>query len=333
MFSYLYFQTTTVGGRMRMVSQNFCATVIASMTALQYGEGYAPGCALYVCVSQHSFDILLIVTIQVINALTQGKGLGIDEGTWRRLIPVDDAVKSLETLMDVITDVPLLLEKSDEIIKSGTEDLEHCRNLLAAFQKIVTWQQWCKLSSTKPLYWAVPTRSHNPSEDGLATQLFPFALEYECLNVAMLFIFSSAVMLQVLSAALLLQRAGGLPEGDINQQFTSRISDDLQVDANGNIHLVSQLVDAHAWSISRIRSEGDKIARFLCQSTEYCFRREMGTVGTQAMCHPQYTLRNYLRQVGLVRELDWCINIRNMKGPDLGRGLVMMMFGNEENEI
>jgi hypothetical protein len=234
--------------------------------------------------------------------------------------------------MDLITDVPLLLEKSDEMIRSKSEDPEHCRSLLTSCQKIVNWQQWCKLGSASPLYWAVPTRAQNPSDDGFATQLFPFALEYECLHVAMLFVFSSAVMLQLLSAALMLhQQRDGLPEDNISQQSSPHALDETHLKAQENTYFMSQFVGPETWSLSQIRSEADRTARFLCQSTEYCFRRDMGTVGTQAMCHPQYILRSYFRQVGLVRELDWWRNIKNMKGPDLSRGIEMMMFGNEEH--
>jgi len=233
--------------------------------------------------------------------------------------------------MDLITDVPLLLEKSDEMIRSGSEDPKYYRTLLSSCQRIVNWQQRCKFGSTSPLYWAVPTRARNASDDGFATPLFPFAIEYESLHVAMLFVFSSAVMLQLLSAALMLQQDDGLSEEDISQLSSLQGLNEPHEETYGNTCFKARVESPKTRSLSQIRSEADRTARFLCQSTEYCFRRDMGTVGTQAMCHSQYILRNYFRQVGLARELDWWRNIKNMKGPDLGRGIEMMMFGNEEH--
>lgn len=260
----------------------------------------------------------------MIIALTKGQSLGIEPNIWRQLLPVDDEVKSLETLMDVVIEVPRLLEKSDELIRTGFMDTNHFENLLTAFKKMQTWQQWCKLSSDNPLYWAVPSRSQNPADDGFATQLFPFALEYSCLNIAMLFIFSSAVMLQILSSALSLHYA------TTNEQLHTPPYSDFSDDSFGTSTISIQDDNDEIWSSSRIRSEADKIARFMCQSTEYCFRREMGTVGTQAMCHPLFAMRDYFRQIGQARELDWCQNIRNMRGAGIRTGVQMMLFGDDK---
>jgi hypothetical protein len=258
--------------------------------------------------------------ICVIIALTKGQSLGIEPSIWRQLLPVDEEVRSLETLMDVVIEVPRLLERSDVLIKSGFMNPEHVQDLLAAFKKMQTWQQWCKLSSDKPLYWAIPSRSTNPADNGYETQLFPFALEYGCLNIAMLFIFSSAVMLQTLSAALSLHAT------NINEQLNTPPYDEFQDDAPGN----TPEVDDGIWTSSRIRAEADKVARFMCQSTEFCFRQEMGTVGTQAMCHPLFAMRDYFRQTKQAREFEWSQNIRNMTGPGIRTGVQMMLFGDEK---
>jgi hypothetical protein len=248
--------------------------------------------------------------------LTKGQSLGIEPNLWRQLLPVDEEVQSLETLMDVVVEVPRLLEKSDELIRSGLKAEEHFQDLLTAFKKVQTWQQWCKSSSDKPLYWAVPSRSTNPADDGYGTQLFPFALEYGCLNIAMLFIFSSAVMLQILSAAL------SLDATPVNKHLQTPPYHEFQDEAAGIPGDFREL-----WSSTHIRGEADKVARFMCQSTEFCFRQEMGTVGTQAMCHPLFAMGDYYHQTGQTRELHWCQNIRNMRGAGLRTGLRMMMFG------
>jgi hypothetical protein len=261
----------------------------------------------------------------VIIALTKRQSLGIEPSLWRKLLPVGDEIESFETLMDAVIEVPCLLEKSDKLIRSGSTDLEFLKDLFTAYKKMQAWQQWCKLSSGKPPYWAVPSRSTNPADDGFETQLFPFALEYRRLKIAMLFIFSSAVMLQILSAALSLYAT------NTNKQLETPPYSDFQDNTSSSTNHVLQEEDSEIWSSSRIRVEADKVARFICQSTEFCFRQEMGTVGTQAMCHPLFAMRDYFRQTGQARELEWCQNIRNMRGAGIRTGVQIMVFGDDRD--
>jgi hypothetical protein len=227
--------------------------------------------------------------------------------------------------MDHVIEVPCLLEESDKLIRSGLMDEERLKDLLTAFKRIQTWQQWCKLSSGKPLYWAVPSRSTNPADDGFETQLFPFALEYKCLKIATLFIFSSAVMLQMLSAALSFHAT------NINIQLKTPPYGDFKDNTSSSTNYELQEEDSGIWSSLRIRVEADKVARFLCQSTEFCFRQEMGTVGTQAMCHPLFAMRDYFYQTSQARELEWCQNIRNIRGVGIRTSMQIMLFGDNRN--
>jgi hypothetical protein len=260
----------------------------------------------------------------VIIALTKRQSLGIEPSLWRKLLPVGNVFESFETLMDDVIEVPCLLEKSDELIRTGSTDVECLKGLFTAFKKMQTWQQCCKLSSGKPIYWAVPSRSANPADDGFETQLFPFALEYGCLKTAMLFIFSSAVMLQILSATLSFHAT------NTNNQLQTPPYDNSQDNTPSSTNYeLQEEEDSGIWSPSRIRVEGDKVARFICQSTEFCSRQEMGTVGTQAMCHPLFAMRDYFRQTGQARELEWCHNIRNMRGAGIRTGVQIMVFGDD----
>lgn len=116
----------------------------------------------------------------------------------------------------------------------------------------------------------------------------------------MLLMFSSAVMLQILLSVMILI-------------------------AHNNKHN-----DAESSCLMWVESRANELSRLICQSMEYCYRRDMGTLGAQANCHPQYVLRRYFRLVGRERELEWCRNMRNMDGPGLRRGIDMMLFGNGE---
>lgn len=226
-------------------------------------------------------------------------------------------------LMDNVIEIPRLLEESDKLIRTGFMDAERIKGLLTAFKKIQVWQQWCKLSSGKPLYWAVLSRSTNPADDGFETRLFPFALEYGCLKTVTLFLFSSAVMLQILSAVLSFHAT------NINKELENPTYGDLQHNTSSNKNNDLQEEDSEIWSSSRIQVEADKLARFMCQSTEFCLRQEMGTVGTQALCHPLFAMRDYFRQTSQTRELEWCQNIRNMRGASIRTGVQIMVFGDD----
>lgn len=77
----------------------------------------------------------------------------------------------------------------------------------------------------------------------------------------------------------------------------------LAISTHTSVNNASLVESTEIWSSSHIREEADKVARLLCQSTEFCFRLENGTVGVQAMCHARYVMRNCFSQVGLDREL------------------------------
>ena len=225
----------------------------------------------------------------------------LDTRTWRHLMSHDSAPEQYETLIDLASEAPLLLEKSDAAITSSTPNLSLLPGLLTVFHHLCAWQHAYKLSIAKPLYWAIPSRVHNPCDDTHGSRLFPFALEFSSLDSAIPFIFSSAVMLQILSAALLLAEQQSMSS---RQQETPPSSSDD---------------DTPHWSGLDIKREADRLARFLCQSMEYCFRHEMGTLGAQATCLPLWATASYFRQVGMKRELEWCRQIKDMDGPGLRR--------------
>jgi hypothetical protein len=284
-----------------------------------------------ICVRSSLFNYTLLTDItQVIDALTKGKRLALGPDSWRQVMCVDDEECSFESLINIVSEVPILLEKSNDLIRSGEVDEEHLRNLFEVVRKIEAWKQCHKLAATKPPYWAVPSRLHNPSDNGFASPLFPFALEYRCLNVAMLFMFGSAVMLQMLTAALRIMDTSSVPRDVFFAQNNDPALGQPQLNEDESTNFQFR-DEATLYSLPFIKRKADNIARFICQSIEYCCRQELGTVAAQASCHPQFTLRDYFQRAGLKRELEWCRNIKNMAGPGLRRGIDMMMFGSEQN--
>jgi hypothetical protein len=256
----------------------------------------------------------------VIIALRERKALVLEPSVWRQLINVDGSVDSLEGLVNIISEVPILLEDTDHVVASGISSPELLQALIQIFQRFNAWQHSYKSRSEGPMYWAVPSRLHNPSDDAFANKLFPFALEFTSLNMAIQCSFSSAVMLQVLTAALLLLGNGSSPYMSIVEQ---RKDDNM-------LKLHTWSMGETSWSLLSIQHEADRLARFLCQTLEYCFRYEMGTLGAQTTCHPQWAFKSYFQQAGLQRELEWCKNIKCMHGNSLRSGLALMLFGPDE---
>jgi hypothetical protein len=283
-----------------------------------------------ICVRSPSLTHELLTEVgQVVDALAKGNRLALDPDTWRQVMYASDMDFTLESLMDIVSEVPLLMEKSNEMIKSRKLNEEHLLSLLNVVGEIGAWQQAHKISSIEPPYWAVPSQLHNPSDDEFTSPLFPFALEYRSLHVAMLFMFGSGVMLQMLTAAALMMEITAAHGNLFAQRGDLLLEQDPR---NENPNTIFQFQDdAASYSLPYVKQKADDLARFICQSIEYCCRQEAGTVGAQASCHPQYTLRNYFRRAGLQRELEWCKNIKNMAGPGLRRGLDMMMFGSTDN--
>ncbi|KAF1832296.1 hypothetical protein BDW02DRAFT_571215 [Decorospora gaudefroyi] len=254
--------------------------------------------------------------LQLIIGLTKRKRLALDLPVWHQLMNIDYAPESLGGLLDVISPVPKLLEESDNAIESGTKDPDLLRSLVDIFKRIEAWQYAYKLSLPGQPYWATPARLHNPSDDSYTNCLFPFALDFENMDVAINYTFSAAVMLQILSAALLLGRqtcdAASRHEAC---QYASQEQD-------FGTH-------REQCSLPSIQNEADRLARFLCQSVEYCFRSEMGTLGAQITCLPLWAMGNYFRQAGLQRELQWCKKIKDMKGPSMRQRVNLMLLGSE----
>jgi hypothetical protein len=236
---------------------------------------------------------------------------------------VDSAAASLEALVDLISQVPVLMEETDRVVASEVPSPKLLQILLEVYQKFTRWQQSYRLKSAGPMYWAVPSRLHNPSDDAFANRLFPFTLEFSSLNAAIHISFSSAVMLQIITAALLLlEKDSASYKGIIGQD--SPCSPDHE-----SPKLESPNIEATLWSVCSLQREADRLARFLCQTIEYSFRYEMGTIGAQTTCHPQWALRSYFRYAGFQREFEWCKNIKNMHDTSLRPGLSLMLFGRD----
>lgn len=208
--------------------------------------------------------------------------------------------ESWNHLLKTAVEVPYLLEKAELLIEKGDRGLmasQHKDVLLYWLHELERWR------SQKPSYWVVPARLENPADISYNDKLFPFALHFRSIAHAMEWMFCSALMLQILDAALRLERLG-----------TSMPSDAL---TDGSLE---------------IRDDGDKLARLLCQCFEYCSGPENGTFAAQAAYSTQLAVQSYFRHRGLVRELAWSKAISDGNG-GLRFGIGLRILEKEQRHV
>jgi hypothetical protein len=222
--------------------------------------------------------------------------------------------RSFDEFFDIIAEVPVLLEESDLLISNTNNTNTHwraavLRGFFSVIDKIYAWQ-----NLSCPSFHAVPSRLHNPADDPFPDKAFPFSLEFDSLETAAQFCLSWAVTLQILGkVAELYQHFWG--ENEPERSLTELVS-------NNGINCPKLKYD----SLSSIQTEAYKISRNLCQSIPFCHRVEMGMYGPQSTCYVQWTLRKFFEQHGYERELQWVLNIKNMRGPGHRCGIQLMTF-------
>jgi len=197
-------------------------------------------------------------------------------------------------------------------IQQHVKAKELVRSLLDVAAQLDSWHEAAHNNANDRLFWAVPARLHNPSDDKYGGQLFPFAIEFASIDVAMPLVLRNSVLTQVLRMVLTLDATCGY----LNSSVLSKEMEGLSERYN---------------SKEAVTRTADKAARFVCQTMEYFHRIDMGTLGPQATCHGQWSIKNHFKWTGQERELDWCLNIKNMTGPGTRCeiGFKMMRFGDD----
>jgi hypothetical protein len=237
----------------------------------------------------------------------------------RQLMSMNNEIDSFQGLIDVAYEVPVLLEESETLIASCNILPEQWRASLlepslAVLEKLHDRHQKYRAGNARPLYWAMPSGVDSPADDTYKSKLFPFALQFESLETATQVILWWAIVLQVLCSMI-----------DLYQHFfgSSILSSAFnQSKSEGP----EPLLNSRFPTISSVKEEADKLARHLCQSIEYCHKIENGTIGPQTTTYPQWVLKSYFQKFHYERELVWCLNIKNMRGPGFRNGIELMGF-------
>ncbi|KAF2094148.1 hypothetical protein NA57DRAFT_80565 [Rhizodiscina lignyota] len=289
-------------------------------------------------------------TICVLDGLTNRRATFLSVIEWNQIASVKFSNDFFEVLMEMIADVPVLLEEADLLSSTPRKDvlLQWGSNLIRSFAtalvRLYFWNEDLRVSSETPLYTAVPSTVCNPADTSPSDKVFPFSLEFAGLNKVILLTFGWSVMLQCLDAidqlyTLMQNNLEKVPSmHDImdDEDCTSVTWSAHQQGLSESIAmhqyqlpvqaLRSSPSDAKWPSIEFVRSEANRLARFICQSMEYSHKTELGMLACQCTTYPTWAARQHFRQHGLERELAWTGEIQNMTGPSFRTGLRMMKF-------
>ena len=240
----------------------------------------------------------------------------------RELLSISNEHDSFHELIDVACEVPVLLEESNVLISNwNIMPAQRRANLfkasLAVLEKLHDHLQRYSAEKVRPLYWAVPSSLYNPADDPYKSKLFPFALQFESLETSCQVVLWWAIVCQVLSSMI-----------DLYQHFfgNSILSSAIDQSKPEDLPGPELFLNSRYPTMLSIKEEADKLARCICQSIEYCHKIENGTIGPQGTTYAQWVLKSYFRRFHYERELVWCLNIKNMRGPGFRNGIELMEF-------
>ncbi|KAH9207660.1 hypothetical protein DL95DRAFT_395869 [Leptodontidium sp. 2 PMI_412] len=238
----------------------------------------------------------------------------------RQLKALVNEQDSMSELLDIAWQVPAVLEESDLLMVSSSTIPEHLRRCifnpsLEMVEKLQDSQHRYRDELQRPPYWALPSTTHNPADEFYDSKLFPFALQFQSIETATHMVLYWAILLQVHCSIINLHL-------HLSRNTISSPASHLSIFDNPN----EPLSDSRFATLTIVREEADKLARYLCQSIEFCYRIENGTLGPQLTCYAQGVLKAYFRQPNYERELAWCVNIKNMRGPGFHNGIELMCF-------
>ena len=233
-------------------------------------------------------------------------------------MPGYENTDSLDNLMDLVGELPHALALYEHQINEPLVEGEHPAiiTMVRTLAELYDWQTALR-ENESPLYTVGPAQLKNPSDDAYTSRLFPFALNFRCLQVGLYCVVSWAMQLQIYTS--LLRCPGNESKSIRSLAFVCAVE-------HSEDELLGSLTSLPS---ETIKAEADRIVRLICQCIEYCNRLEMGIFGPQTMLFTQWTMRSYFRQLGAERELSWCLNIPNMRGAPTRCGIRLMAFQGE----
>ncbi|KAI1373408.1 hypothetical protein F4677DRAFT_429545 [Hypoxylon crocopeplum] len=292
---------------------------------------------------RHLFSRMRIVC--TLEALTKRQAQILENDIWRQIVTESDINGALDEVYQMIADIPIILDQAvtlSSISDQGTllkESAAVAWSLLTMVKYVELWHDEFWKASPTPRAWSVPSRAVNPADADPLDRIFPFCFEFESLGVAIPVVMCWSVAAQLFSNVIQIHDL-------VQARLGCRVVlDDLLAQAYttvgntaGPLEESSQnaplFTTDKSRSIQDVKSEGAKMARYVCQSLEYFHRVKMGTYGGHATTYASWSARQYFRlHPGCERELLWLQNIHKMEGPDTRWGLSMMTFPDIKNNL
>lgn len=234
----------------------------------------------------------------------------------------------------MVSDVPAALERAtslpsigntNSLLKESKVVAQSIFTMLKSFEK---WHDDFWEASPTPRAWLIPSRATNPADIDPSNRIFPVCYEFECINVSVIVAMTWGICVQLLSNIIqihdLAQARLGHPIEleDLLFETSSLVVDKAKQYSSETISSAQKHSLLH-----RIKSEGTKLARYVCQSMEYHHRTDMGTYGGHAVTYSSWSARQYFKlHPGHEREWSWLQNMHKMHGPGTRWGLSMMVF-------
>jgi hypothetical protein len=283
------------------------------------------------CVSEYLlYSKAKIDDLKVFDALRRRKSTFLADPEWRDNPSKHEPYDLYGELWDLIVDLPSILEQADILsneakgsgkFATGLSLYACCRSLYCNLQD---WHSELQSQIPGPLYWAIPSSVQNPVDSAGLGMVFPFSLQFQSLHVAQL------VLIYWSALALLyntMHQVYFVLESEYADQWYSDNHMMSQQEESMNRPAVetcfskaSEKVNSTTkWRTTKPPSveEMIKLSRCICQSVEYCYQTNKGTLGPQSTVFCLWAAKQcFLSQSGYERELSWCSEIKNMNGPD-----------------
>ena len=215
-------------------------------------------------------------------------------------------------ILDLMIKIPSIMESLDRLAFSthrATETtvlsrlLQICSGL---HEQLTTWNKDLKKQVDGELYWIVPSLAHSPADDPIRGRIFPLAFNFPSLNIAqLLLLYWSTLIVLYQTIQGIQQRLIRCGKENTEMELNLRYEDTADRD--------ERWLDHNCPSTSRVAD----LAKNICQSLEYCYRRKNGMLGLQSTVFPRWVAHEfYSSQPDCLRELIWCSEVGNMTAPD-----------------
>ena len=265
--------------------------------------------------------------LKVFDALRRRQSTFLADPEWRNLAPKQASSDPYNKFWDLIVDLPSILELTDQLSNEvpfkttcpgGLRLYDSCWSLN---NKLQDWHH--ELISEIPglVYWPVPSSVSNPADSIAHGRVFPLSLQFESLHVAQLLLsyWTALVMLYnsmyqiypIIKNVGSSRRANEIAIETHKMDRTNRTLNSWYIESN-NMPLTAEWYAVPPPPVE----EMIRLAKYICQSTEYCYGVDKGTLGPQLTVFSIWAAKQtFLSQPGYERELAWCSEIKNMKAP------------------